>query len=166
MEAQLVGSVAGRVCSSPTARAYDSVVGSHGSLSWSPHASRRIRVVEVRPTTCATCGCRCRSRSSRAGRDPRGRGGGIDDDAPEVLPPAPAAVVPLVPEVVVGPGREAVEPVGSPRATAGADTITPPRFSQSLQPVPSYHLCHMWLSVPGAKQSSRSGPHDATAGCP
>ena len=42
--------------------------------------------------------------------------------------------------------------------------MIPPRSSQPLQLEPFHHLCHMWLSVPRTKQSSRFEPQEETAG--
>src|SRR5712691_3979379 len=53
---------------------------------------------------------------------------------------------------------------GPHETAAGAPSITPPRFSQSRNAVPSHNTCHIALSAPLRNMSSRLAAHDATVG--
>ena len=120
-----------------------------------------------RPTTCATCGCRCRATNMsirfEAPRSRRRRGA---EHAAQALPAAPAgAVPPLVPHARCrSRGRSSRSGSGPTRRPPEPPSMMPPRSSQPLQPSRSTTCATCGCRCRARSSRGGSTPRTATAG--
>ena len=103
-------------------------------------------------------------------RSPRNRIWWRDEDTAQRLPTAPIrAIPPFVPDGAIRPQRKDVQPIWSPRDGIGWRDQDAAQRLPTAPIAPSHHLCQTALSVPSAKMSNRSGPHErpsaARRGC-